>query len=222
MIELASSVKTTYPQANFGVLTVGGLCATNERSVWDKILSEGVERIKSKHTGYDRKTALTTELLCHYAAYYRRYDKSYPVLGQLESLLLKGKGIPPVGLPIEAMFLAEVANLLLTAGHDLDAIEGILRVDVADKTTSYMGISGKERQLVKNDLYLSDERGVLSSVLNGPDHHTRITEGTRNALYFVYGVEGVSGAAIREHLETISSYLSRAVPGVEIRSIEII
>ncbi|MGL6216957.1 MAG: hypothetical protein ACRC36_02920, partial [Lacrimispora sphenoides] len=112
-------------------------------------------------------------------------------------------------------------NLLLTAGHDLEMIEGDLTVNIATEPLNYKGISGKEQQLIKNDLYLSDEKGILSSIMNGPDYRTRITESTQNAIYFIYGVEGVTGPLIHAHLKTISSYLSQTIPGVEVQSINV-
>jgi DNA/RNA-binding domain of Phe-tRNA-synthetase-like protein len=222
MIEITPSAKSTYPGAKFGVMIVKGFRAATGRSAMEQIIAAELEQIKSKHPDYDRKTALEAEPLCHYTAYYKRFKKTYPVLGQLESVLLKGKGIPPVGISVEAMFLAEIKNLLLTAGHDLVLIKGGLTVDVATEPTSYEGISGKEQQLVKDDLYLSDEKGILSSIMNGPDYRTQITEATQNALYFVYGVEGVTETQIREHLQTISSYLSQAVQGIEVQSIKVL
>ena len=222
MIEIKPSVKSIYPGAKFGVMIVKGFRTTTGRAIMDHIIAAELEQIKSTYPDYDRKTALETKPLCHYAAYYKRFKKTFPVLGQLESVLLKGKGIPPVGISVEAMFLAEVKNMLLTAGHDLDLIEGSLTVDVATAPVNYQGISGKEQQLVKDDLYLSDEKGVLSSIINGPDYRTKITETTQNALYFVYGVEGVTETQIREHLQTISSYLSQAVQDMEVQSIKIL
>ena len=222
MIHVAPSVRSAYPKAKFGFMAVKGICSVTERSVMNDIVAAEIERIKPKYPDYQRKTALTTEPLCHYAAYYKKYKKSYPVLGQLESVLLKGKGIPCVGAPIEAMFLAEIKNLLLTAGHDSDLIEGVLTVDVAAESMSYNGLTGQEQHLVNNDLYLTDEKGILSSILNGPDSRTRITETTRNVLYFVYGVEGVTEPLLHAHLETIFSYLSQAIRGVKIQALEII
>ncbi len=54
-----------------------------------------------------------------YASYYRAFDKTYHVLGQLKSVAVKGKAIPSVAALVEAMFIAELHNGLLTAGHDL-------------------------------------------------------------------------------------------------------
>ncbi|ENY8919080.1 TPA: hypothetical protein ACKONR_002628 [Clostridioides difficile] len=86
---------------------------------------------------------------------------------QLESILLKSKGIPDVGVTIESMFLAELKNLLLTAGHALDKIELPLKIDLANGSEHFYGIGSKEQILTKDDLFLSDNIGILSSILNG-------------------------------------------------------
>jgi len=187
----------------------------------DILKSTEIDRIKTKHKGYERKTVSCSEPICHYVAYYKKFKKTYPVLLQLESVLLKDKGIPNVGIPVEAMFLAEVSNQILTAGHDLNQIDGNLTVNIAVGTENYQGISGKDQQLTKNDLFLSDESGILSSVLNGPDYRTQITNTTRNTLYFVYGVDGVTKEQIRQHFENIRYYLLTAIPNVEIQMIKV-
>jgi DNA/RNA-binding domain of Phe-tRNA-synthetase-like protein len=221
MIEKTSFVNSIYPDEKVGVMTVKGLSVAIGRSAMNDIIADEIERIKSKYPDYERKAVLETKPLCRYADYYKRFNKTYHVLGQLESVLVKGKGIPPVGVSVEVMFLAEIKNLLLTAGHDLDLIEGGLTIDVVTEPIGYQGISGKERQLSREDLYLSDKKGVLSSIMSGPDYRTRITEATQNALYFVYGVPGVTETQIRNHLETISTYLLKAVPDTKIQSIDI-
>ncbi len=191
MINIVPKVKSVCPGAAFGVLVVNGLTSQSERSAMDSIITAEIAQIKSRYPDYERKAALSADPLCHYVAYYKKFGKTYHVLGQLESVLLKGKAIPPVGAPVEAMFLAELRNLLLTAGHDLDLIAGELTVGIATEPLRYQGIIGKEQQLVPHDLYLYDEKGIISSVIRGIDYRTRITDATKNALYFVYGVPGV-------------------------------
>ena len=56
-----------------------------------------------------------------YDTYYKRFKKTYHVQLQLESIVFKGKSIPSVAALVEAMFMAEIKNMLLTAGHDLEA-----------------------------------------------------------------------------------------------------
>lgn len=219
MIKISPEVRGLYPQAKFGVMIAKADCPPGERSVMDGVVASELELLRAEHRDYERKAALASEPLCHYAAYYKRFKKSYHVLGQLESVLLKGKSIPPVGVPVEAMFLAEVKNQLLSAGHDLDLLQGDLSVNIAAAPLTYQGISGGEQQLYLNDMYVSDGEGVLSSIIGGPDYRSRITAETRNILYFVYGVEGVGAQLIEAHLQTIASYLTKAAAAAEIVSV---
>ena len=219
-LTIAPAAGEACPAALFGTLTVRGLDvsgvgADTARTRLDALKEAGTARLKARHGQYERAAFVRSEPVCRYVGYYKRFKKTYPVLQQLESILLKGRGIPDAGAPVEAMFLAEVKNLLLTAGHDLDKIEGDLTVGLSAGTESCRGISGQERRLTAGDLYLSDEGGVLSSVLDGPDHRTRITDATRNVLYFVYGVDGVTEAQIRAHLEDIRACLAAVLPQAE-------
>ena len=75
---------------------------------------------------------------------------------QLESVALKGRPIPRVASLVESMFMAEPTNLLLTAGHDLDAVEGPVTLDVSDGTQRYGLMSGSEQQTAEGDMTISD------------------------------------------------------------------
>src|SRR4029453_18871668 len=57
-----------------------------------------------------------------YVDYYRAHGKTYHVKAQWESVAVKGKPIPRRAALVEAMFMAELKNLVLTAGHDLAAV----------------------------------------------------------------------------------------------------
>ena len=54
------------------------------------------------------------------------------------------------------------------------------------------------------DLRVADRRGVIGSILYGPDDRSPIGPDTKNVLYLVYGVPGVSREAIREHVSPLS------------------
>lgn len=221
MIKISPSVKNIFPQARFGAMIVEDICPSVDHSIMDDLIANEIQQLRDSYHGYERKVALSSAPLCHYAAYYKRFKKSYHVLGQVESILLKGKSIPHMGIPVEAMFLAEVKNQMLTAGHDLDMTQGSLHVDIAAEVLVYKSISGKDQQLARNDLYLADEAGVLSSIIGGSDYRTQITTKTRKCLYFVYGVEGITSQCIEVHLNTIASYLSKTINGIHIEPIEI-
>lgn len=82
-----------------------------------------------------------------YNTYYCRFKKSYQVQLQLESIAWKGKSIPSVSALVEAMFMAEMKNMLLTAGHDLDVLQLPLTLDVSKGTESYQLMRGVNKFL---------------------------------------------------------------------------
>ena len=69
--------------------------------------------------------------------------------------------------------MAEIDSRLLTAGHDLAALEGRLRLDVATGTESYTLLRGTPQAPKAGDMMICDEGGIISSIVYGPDQRTR-------------------------------------------------
>jgi DNA/RNA-binding domain of Phe-tRNA-synthetase-like protein len=147
-----------------------------------------------------------------YRTYYRRFEKTYHVQLQLESVVLKGKPIRSNGSLVLAMFAAELRNRLLTAGHDVAAIEGGISIDVAAGGERYVGIGGRDLTMQAGDMYIRDDAGIISSVLYGPDDRTRITLTTRQALFCVYAPAGIQPRAVEAHLVEIASNVRLIAP----------
>lgn len=150
-----------------------------------------------------------------YVDYYRARGKTYHVKAQHESVALKGKPIPSRAALVEAMFMAELANLVLTAGHDLDALEPPVRAEVTADGDRYELLSGAEAVLERGDMMMADAAGIVSSVLRGPDRRSRITPRTRSVLFAVYAPPGVDEHAVRAHLEDIRSNVGLVAPEAE-------
>jgi len=141
-----------------------------------------------------------------YVLYYKKFGYTYHVLPQLESVI-KGKAISD-GLPlVEAMFLAELKNMLLTAGHDFDQIKSPLRFTVSTGQESYASLSGRDVTTIAGDIMISDQQGIISSILRGPDLRTAITDQTSRVIYTVYAPSGVAEQVICQHLSDIEFYV---------------
>lgn len=151
-----------------------------------------------------------------YADYYRARGKTYHVKAQRESVALKGKPIPSRAALVEAMYMAELRNLILTAGHDLDALTLPLRADVTANGDRYILSSGTEAVLERGDMLMADGAGIVSSVLRGPDQRTRITRETGSVLFAVYAPAGIGEAAVRRHLDDIAANVGLVAPDAEI------
>jgi DNA/RNA-binding domain of Phe-tRNA-synthetase-like protein len=161
------------------------------------------KQLRSRFADYDRAELKSLPTIQAYNTYYKRYKKSYHVQLQLESVALKGRSIPRIAALVEAMFMAELNSLLLTAGHDLETVQQPIRLKVAEGTESYTLLNGKEQLLKTGDMFMADAEGVISSVIYGPDRRTRITPETRQVFFGVYAVPGVANQTIQDHLEDI-------------------
>lgn len=108
--------------------------------------------------------------------------------------------------------MAEVKNMLLTAGHDLDVLELPLTLDVSGGTETYTLIRGEKQVLKPEDMFISDQRGVISSIIYGPDQRAQITPATRNVIFTVYAPAGIEPYAVEKHLGDIRDLVLMIAP----------
>ena len=202
-----------YPGAHAGVLCLQDVANPAQSDKLEQLKRELEEELKRRHAGQDRAGLRADAVLHAYEEHYRRFDKTYHVQLQLESILFKEKHIPSGAALVEAMFMAEIDSRLLTAGHDLAALEGRLTLDVATGAESYTLLRGTPQAPKADDMMISDESGIISSIVYGPDQRTQIRGETREAVFTVYAPPGISPAAIRAHLEQIRTYALLLAPG---------
>ena len=120
------------------------------------------------------------------------------------------------GALVSAMFAAELNNVLLTAGHDVDALAAPLLVDCSQAGDRFVGINGQERELKPGDMLMRDSLGIISAVLHGPDQRTRFSETTTSALFVTYAPKGIARADVQRHLEQIAANVRLTDPRAEV------
>jgi len=187
----------------------------------EKRKAELEEQLRSQFSGQDRAALSGHPILRAYNTYYKRFKKSYHVQLQLESTAWKGKSIPSVSALVESMFMAEMKNMLLTAGHDLDTLQLPLTLDVSKGTERYTLMRGAEQVLKADDMFISDQSGVISSIIYGPDQRTQITADTRNVVFTVYAPAGIDEQTIEQHLEDIRDYVMLVAPQARIELLKV-
>ena len=212
MLTLAQPWHTTYPGASQGLLVMRGLANPEAHAELERRKAELEAGLRTRFAGYDRSAFNTLPVIRAYNDYYERFKKSYHVQLQLESVVLKGKSLPRVAALVECMFMAELKNQMLTAGHDLETLREPLRLDVAHGDEVYTLLNGKHETLKAGDIFMADAEGVTSSILYGPDSRTRITSATRHALFTVYAPPGIDPAAVQTHLEDIQANVQVIAP----------
>jgi DNA/RNA-binding domain of Phe-tRNA-synthetase-like protein len=207
-----SAWKAAYPGASIGILAMRDVANPAHHGALEERKAALEEELRARFAGYDRAAVKALPVLRAYAAYYRRFKKTYHVQLQLESVALKGKSIPSVAALVEAMFMAELKNQLLTAGHDLDTVETPVWVDVADGRETYIRLNGQEQQLKAGDMLIADQAGILSSVIYGPDRRTQIRPETTHVLFTVYAPPGIDEQIVYQHLRDIRATVLLVAP----------
>ena len=173
----------------------------------EKLKTELEEQLRVQFAGQDRATIASHPVLKVYGEYYKRFKKTYHVQLQLESIVLKGKSIPSVASLVECMFMGEMKNFLLTAVHDLDKLQLPLILDVTEGTESYTVMRGEEQIVKAGDMAISDQVGIISDIIYGPDQRTLVTESTRNVVFTVYVPAGIDEQLIMRHLQDMRDYV---------------
>ncbi len=207
--------KASYPGASAGVLVLANVTNPAQHAGLEQHKEALQDELRARFAGQDRSAIGALPELQAYERYYRRFKKTYHVQLQLESLVLKGKAIPGVAGLVESMFMAELHNLLLTAGHDLERLQLPVHLDVARGSERYMLLRGQEQDLKAGDMYMYDGAGVISSILYGPDQRTQIHAGTRQVMFTVYAPPGIDPQAVQRHLDEIEANVRLIAPQAE-------
>jgi DNA/RNA-binding domain of Phe-tRNA-synthetase-like protein len=204
MLQISEEWKYNYPDAHAGILVLRGADNPPRHADLEKRKGELEARLRERFSGLDRAALLALPELRAYDAYYSRFKKTYHIQLQLESIVWKGKTIPAVAALVESMFMAEMEDLLLTAGHDLDCLRLPLTLGVARGNETYTLLRGAEQVLKAGDMYIRDGEGVISSIIYGPDQRTQIRPETKNAVFTVYAPTGISAESVKAHLQHIA------------------
>lgn len=178
--------------------------------------------LRSRYTDHDRAALLQLPVLQAYAAYYRRFKKTYHIQLQLESIVFKGKSIPSVAALVEAMFMSEIKNLLLTAGHDLETLQLPLTLDVSRGDERYTLLRGQEQELKAGDMFIRDGAGVISSILYGPDQRTAINRQTRHVVFTIYAPAGIGEETVLNHLHDLHQNVLLVAPAAQVELMQVI
>lgn len=203
MISVSAQWKEEYPDARFGILVVEGVQNRTGNNQLDQKRNLLEQRLRTRYSGMDRKELSAQPPFVEYQRYFKKFKQNYPVLFQLETVAFKGRPLRSPSPLVAAMFMAELEHGFLTAGHDLDRVATPLYLDVAVGKESYTAMGGEQKILKEGDMFLADKRGVLSSVLYGPDNRSMITHETSRVLYTVYGPSLVEAKDLQAHLEEI-------------------
>jgi len=221
LLIISDEIKKVYPKALLGILLMKNVCNPNQHEELNQCKFELENSLRKKFANLNKTDLKGMEPIKTYHDYYKRFRKTYHILLQLESIVFKNKSIPKVASLVEAMFMAELKNFLLTAGHNLDVVGIPIKLDVASGGEKYTLLNGQEKELLSGDMMISDSQGIISSIIYGPDKRTQITPDIQNVLFTVYAPPGIEKSKVFLHLQDIQNYVHIIAPESEVELLKV-
>jgi DNA/RNA-binding domain of Phe-tRNA-synthetase-like protein len=206
--------RAAHPGAIVGLLEVSGVANGGASSALNARKREIEAGLRERYNGVTRKELMALPAMAEYDRYYTRFNKTYHVQLQLESIVVKGKRLPDVSPAVDANFMAEVETLILTAGHDAAKLRGPIVIDVSLDGEQMTPMNGAARGIRAGDMVMRDTDGICCSIIYGQDARSPISPATSAILYVAYAPAGVVADLVERQLQRIEEHLRLVSPDV--------
>lgn len=214
MVEITATEawRMAHPGAMIGLLEISGVDNRHSSTVLDAYKRATEAQLRERYGGFTRPDFLALPLMAAYEQYYKRFNKTYHVQLQVESIVLKGKSLPAVSPLVDANFTAEVATFVLTAGHDVARLQEPVVIDVSREGDVLTQLTGATKPIRAGDMVMRDAGGVSCTILYGQDNRSPITPETTHVLYVAYAPVGIAAADVTQQLAQIETYIRLFAP----------
>ncbi|MGC4811688.1 hypothetical protein ACLQ29_14290 [Micromonospora sp. DT228] len=138
-------------------------------------------------------------------SFFRVEGHRCPLPGQLAGA--RRKGLPPVPPLVRALLYAEMSTGVLLGVQDAAGMRGDLLLDLAQDGETFAGMRG-DVVCRAGEPVIRDGAGIIASVFQGPDHRTRIDDGTTQPIFYAFGVPGLD----RERLDAAITAVRELFP----------
>ena len=118
-------------------------------------------------------------------------------------------GFPIVNLYIDTHLIAEMVHGILMAIQDLDHFEGNWRLDLAREGETFQAVSGKMLFCKEQEIVLRDAREIVCSLFQGPDSRTKVDEGSKNIVVYVFTAPGIQEEHVSNGLQLALELLEK-------------
>ena len=206
--------RITHPGGSIGLLELSGTENTYSSASLDARKRETEARLRERYQGFTRQDFLALPVMSAYEQYYKRFEKTYHVQLQVESILLKGKSLPNVLHLVDANFIAEVETFVLTAGHDVAKLHEPVYIDVSRQGDQMTQMNGASKVIRAGDMVMKDAGGISCSIIYGQDNRSPISAETTRVLYVAYAPAGVPAELVDSQLQKLEDNVRLFSPNV--------
>jgi DNA/RNA-binding domain of Phe-tRNA-synthetase-like protein len=214
--------RAAHPGAVIGLLELSGVDNTVTSPQLNEHKREVEAWLRKEYAGFDRAKFLSLPVMAAYDRYYKRFNKTYHVLQQVESITLKGRNLPDVSPLVDSNFTAEVETLVLTAGHDVAKLAGPVLMDLSHEGDELAQMKGGSKVILPGDMVMRDAQGLCCSIIYGQDNRSPISAATTHVFYVAYVPAGVPREAVEAQLTKMEENVRLFSPRVILEHREIL
>lgn len=110
---------------------------------------------------------------------------------------------------VDAHFMAEMCAGILVAVVDYDRFDGSLTLALADEGEICLGMGGRDIKTRQGEIVLRDQKEIVCVLCQGADEKTRVSEETKNVLFYAYAVPGIEQQYIKEGLTVAADIMTQ-------------
>ncbi|MBW2076136.1 MAG: hypothetical protein JRI71_01015 [Deltaproteobacteria bacterium] len=189
----SSKYMAQYPEVAFGLALISECRNFHNPPGFDQHKRRLLRRMRKRET-----LAEITDRIEVYTRFFESFGHPCPLPQHLKRTV--HSGFPRYNLLVDAHFMAEMCAGILVAVSDFDRFEGALILDLADEGEHCIALGRRDMVTGQGEIVLRDEREIVCILCQGPDEKTRVTEETRNVLYYAYAVPGIDAQYLEEGL----------------------
>lgn len=158
----------------------------------DKWRENKIKELISKYKEYDIKKDKVIE------GFYELHQKvgvprrkNLPASENLKKLLIKREELVHINNAVDIYNIISIDSKLCLGAHDIDKISGNVYFKITDGKENFIPLGSDERKPVGNGEYsfVDDDNDVICWLDIRQVDKTKVTEDTKNILYFVIGNE---------------------------------
>ena len=190
---LSQKYTAKYPGVGFGLTMVSGCENFLNPHGFDQHKRKLLRKMRKRET-----LAQITERIEIYNSFFKSFGFECPLPEHLRRTI--HSGFPRYNLMVDTHFMAEMCAGILVAVTDYDRFDGVLTLDLADEGEICLGMGGREFRTKDGEIVLRDEKEIVCVLCQGADEKTRVTEETKNVLYYGYAVPGIEARYLQDGL----------------------
>ncbi len=177
---------------------------------------ERVSKLIDKYQDYDIKSDLVIE------GFYKLHEKvlvprrkNIPAVENLIKLLIKRKSLTSINKVVDIYNIISMNYKLCLGAHDIDKIKGDVTLKITDGSEVFKPLGSEEEKKVKKGEYafVDSDNDVICWLDIRQVDKTKVTNSSKNILYFIIGNEETSYELLESAAQEILTLTTKFCKG---------